>query len=448
MVPVHVICVLQPSSDHIMYSHAAMRIATKPIISWALYDWANSTFATTVMAGFFPVFFKSYWSVGADVTESTFQLGLANSIAGVIIMILAPVSGAIADRGGALKKFLLLYTALGVVMTGGLYFVAQGRWELAALLYMGASIGFAGGNVFYDALIVAVAPKEKLDVVSALGYSLGYLGGGLLFALNVAMTLWPQLFGFADAAQAVRASFLMVAVWWAVFTIPAMVFVKETGAKEPYSAAEMIRGGWRQLAATFHHIRRLRPLWLFLIAYWCYIDAVDTIIRMAVDYGMSLGFAAQNLIVALLITQFVGFPAALMFGKLGERLGAKAGVLIAIAVYIGITLWAMAMNKVVEFYILAVVIGLVQGGIQSLSRSLYASMIPPDKSGEFFGFYNMLGKFATVLGPVLMGVVGLLTGDPRLSLLAVVALLVTGAALLFLVDMNKHRNHAGGMDPA
>jgi UMF1 family MFS transporter len=413
------------------------RVTTKPIISWALYDWANSTFATTVMAGFFPVFFKSYWSAGAVVTESTFQLGLANSLASIVIMILAPILGAIADKGGARKKFLLFFTAMGVVMTGGLYFVERGMWEWAVLLYMAASIGFAGGNVFYDALIVTVAPKEKLDVVSALGYSLGYLGGGILFAFNVAMTLWPQTFGLVDAAQAVRWSFVMVAVWWAVFSIPVMLFVKEPLATDQIAAAEMIRGGWRQLLVTFHHVRRLHALWLFLIAYWCYIDAVDTIIRMAVDYGMSLGFESKNLIVALLITQFVGFPAALVFGKLGERFGAKAGVFIAIAVYVGITLWAMTMDRVEEFYILAAIIGLVQGGIQSLSRSLYAGMIPPDKSGEFFGFYNMLGKFATVLGPVLMGVVGVLTGSPRLSLLAVVALFVIGAALLYLVDISE-----------
>jgi UMF1 family MFS transporter len=396
------------------------------------------------MAGFFPVFFKSYWSAGSDVTESTFQLGLAHSLGSIVIMVLAPILGAIADRGGARKRLLLVFTVLGVVMTGGLYFVERGQWAGAALLYMLAAIGFAGANVFYDALIVAVAPKDKLDAVSALGYSLGYLGGGLLFALNVAMTLWPSAFGLADAAQAVRISFLMVAVWWAAFTLPLLLFVAEPPALAPGVGAA-IRGGWRQLVETFHHVRRLRNLGLLLIAYWCYIDAVDTVIRMAVDYGLSLGFKAESLIVALLITQFVGFPAALLFGRIGERLGAKTGVFIAIAVYVGITLYAMVMDHVAEFYVLAAVIGLVQGGIQSLSRSLYASMIPPDKSGEFFGFYNMLGKFAVVLGPVLMGVVGMLTGRPRLSLLAVVALLLTGAVILYFVDTARGRNEAAGV---
>jgi len=419
-----------------------MRLSTKPIISWSLYDWANSAFATTVMAGFFPIFFKNYWSAGADVTASSFRLGLGNSIAGVVIMLLAPLLGAIADRGGARKKFLLFFTVMGVVMTAALYFVAKGAWEVAVLLYVAASIGFNGANVFYDALIVVVAPSDKLDVVSALGFALGYLGGGILFALNVAMTLWPHTFGLADAAQAVQVSFVMESLWWAVFSIPVMMFVKEPQSEERRHTLQVIKEGVRQIRVTFHEIRRLRVIFVFLIAYWCYIDAVDTIIRMAVDYGLSLGFQAQNLIVALLITQIVGFPAALVFGKLGERLGAKTGIFIAIFCYIAITLWAMRMDQVREFYVLAAAIGLVQGGIQSLSRSLYASMIPADKAAEFFGFYNMLGKFATVLGPVLMGVVGVLTGSPRLSLLAVVALFMIGAVVLYFVDVAEGRRAA------
>ncbi len=414
----------------------------KETLSWAFYDWANSAFATTVMAGFFPIFFKNYWSAGADVTESTLRLGVANSFASLVIVALAPVLGAIADQGGAKKKFLLFFTAMGVVMTGALYFVEQGAWQWAVALFVLATIGFSGGNVFYDALIVLVAPKEKYDVVSALGYSLGYLGGGLLFALNVAMTLWPPVFGLADSAEAVRVSFVMVALWWALFSIPVMVWVREPRAAQVPGVAQWVAGGLRQLAATFREIRRLRVVFTFLIAYWCYIDAVDTIIRMAVDYGLSLGFKAESLIVALLITQFVGFPAALVFGKLGERFGAKSGLFIAIAVYVAVTLWAMRMDQVHEFYILAAVIGLVQGGVQALSRSLYARLIPADKAAEFFGFYNMLGKFAAVLGPALMGVVAVLSGSTRASLWAVVGLFAVGAAVLYFVDEEEGRRQA------
>lgn len=414
----------------------------KRVYGWALYDWANSAFATTVIAGFFPVFFKQYWSAGTDVTVSTFQLGLANSGSSLVIMLLAPVLGAIADCGGAKKRFLFSFAALGVLSTGALFLVEAGAWQLAILLYVLGNIGFAGGNVFYDALIVFVAPERKLDAISALGFALGYLGGGLLFAVNVSMTLWPEAFGLADAAEAVRLSFVAVALWWALFSIPLLVFVREPSTSAQAVPGRAVRGGLQQLRATFREIRRLRVVFLFLAAYWLYIDGVDTIVRMAVDYGLALGFPSDSLIVALLITQFVGFPAALFFGYLGGRIGTKRAIGIAIFVYIGVTLWAVQMQAVWEFYALATVIGLVQGGIQSLSRSMYARIIPPSQAAEFFGFYNMLGKFAAVLGPVLVGVTSMMTGSPRVSLLAITAMFIIGAALLYFVDEEKGRRMA------
>ncbi|MDS4021994.1 MAG: MFS transporter [Candidatus Competibacter sp.] len=414
-------------------------------ISWAFYDWANSAFATTVIAGFFPIFFKQYWSAGAPVTESTFWLGAANSLASLLIVFLAPVLGAIADRGGARKRFLLAFAALGIVMTGALYGVAQGRWIWAATFYILALIGFSAGNIFYDALLVGVAGQRKLDIVSALGYSLGYLGGGLLFALNVLMTLYPGWFGLADAAEGVRVSFVTVALWWALFAIPLLLWVPEPPAPDRVGGLAAIRAGFGQLRGTFREIRRLRVVGTFLLAYWLYIDGVDTVIHMAVDYGLALGFPADSLIVALLLTQFVGFPAAIAFGRLGERWGPRTGILIAIAVYFLITVWGYFIRYPWEFYALAAAIGLVQGGIQSLSRSLYARLIPAEKSGEFFGFFNMLGKFAAVLGPVLMGAVSLLSGNPRLSILSLLVLFAGGALLLARVDEAEGRRVAGGL---
>ncbi|HKK04827.1 MAG TPA: MFS transporter [Gammaproteobacteria bacterium] len=413
----------------------------RQVLSWALYDWANSAFATTVMAGFFPVFFKEFWSAGNTVSVSTFQLGAANSAASLVIVLIAPVLGSIADRGGAKKRMLLSFAALGVLTTGGLYLVGHGRWELAAALYGLGVIGFMGANVFYDALIVDVAGERSFDQVSALGYALGYLGGGLLFALNVLMTLWPGYFGLADAASAVRLSFVSVAVWWALFSLPLILFVREPRRGRVVGWAA-VGAGFRQLAATFHEVRRLRVVFVFLVAYWLYIDGLDTIVRMSVDYGMALGFPQNSLIVALLITQFVGFPAAIAFGLLGERLGAKTGILIGIGVYMAVTVFAYFMEAVWEFYALAIVVGLVQGGVQSLSRSYYARLIPADKSAEFFGFYNMLGKFAAVLGPILMGLVSLTTGSPRLAILAVVVLFAAGAILLTRVDETEGRRMA------
>lgn len=421
------------------------RLDRRKAISWACYDWANSAFATTVIAGFFPIFFKQYWSMGAPVTQSTFWLGAANSLASLLIVFLAPVLGAIADRGGARKRFLLAFAALGIVMTGALYGVAQGQWIWAAIVYILALIGFSAGNIFYDALLVGVAEERKLDIVSALGYGLGYLGGGLLFALNVLMTLYPGWFGLADAAEGVRVSFVTVALWWALFAIPLLLWVPEPPAPDRVGGLAAIRAGFGQLRGTFREIRRLRVVGTFLLAYWLYIDGVDTVIHMAVDYGLALGFPADSLIVALLLTQFVGFPAAIAFGRLGERWGPRTGILIAIAVYFLITVWGYFIRYPWEFYALAAAIGLVQGGIQSLSRSLYARLIPAEKSGEFFGFFNMLGKFAAVLGPVLMGAVSLLSGNPRLSILSLLVLFAGGALLLARVDEAEGRRVAGAL---
>ena len=410
--------------------------------AWAFYDWANSAFATTVMAGFFPLFFKQYWNAGVTDTVSTFRLGMANSIASLIVVLGAPLLGAIADHMDKRKGFLLLFSALGVVMTGALYFVAAGDWQLAALCYVLAVLGFSGGNLFYDALLVFVARPTQLDRVSALGFALGYLGGGVLFAVNVLMVLHPDWFGLADKSAAVRVSFLTVAVWWAVFSIPILVSVHEARTPQPTRLGAALRQGFSQLRHTLREIGRLPQTFLFLLAYWLYIDGVDTIIRMAVDYGLSLGFPSNSLIIALLITQFVGFPAAIAFGRLGERIGARTGILIALAVYVAVTTWGAFMNQVWEFYVLAVVIGLVQGGVQSLSRSLYARLIPAGRSAEFFGFYNMLGKFAAVLGPILMGWVGVMTGSPRLGILSVLVLFVFGALLLLKVDLARGQQDA------
>lgn len=412
----------------------------KKIISWGLYDWANSAFATTVMAGFFPVFFKQYWSVGQEITISTFKLGAANSLASIVIAVLAPVLGAIADRGGSKKKFLLFFAAMGVVMTGSLYFVEKGQWEFAVILYVLAAIGFSGGNIFYDSLIVSVAPAGKMDFVSALGFALGYLGGGILFAVNVLMTLMPAKFGLVDSAQAVRISFVMVAVWWAIFTIPLMLFVREPEKRLAAEQTSALLAGLQQLASTLREIRKLRVVSLFLVGYWLYIDGVDTIIRMAVDYGLSLGFSSKSLLLALLLTQFVGFPAAIGFGKIGERFGPKTGIYIALGVYLAVTVWGYFMRREMEFYLLAIVVGLVQGGAQSLSRSLFTRIIPVRQAAEFFGFYNLLGKFAAVIGPVLMGWVGVLVGDSRYSILAVGLLILSGGIILYFVDEREgHR---------
>ncbi|MEJ2630172.1 MAG: MFS transporter [Acidihalobacter sp.] len=318
-------------------------------------------------------------------------------------------------------------------MTGSLFWLQAGQWQLAATLYALATIGFMGANVFYDSLLVDVAKPHRYDAVSAGGYAIGYLGGGLLFAVCVALTLQPHWFGLADPAAAVRLSFLFTAAWWTVFSIPLLLWVPEPAARGS-GAGRAVAGGWAQLVCTFHEIRRLRVLSLFLIAYWLYIDGVDTVIRMAVDYGLALGFDSSQLITALLITQFVGFPSAVVFGRLGERFGTKRSIGIGIAVFALVTVAASVMRETWQFYAVAIVIGLVLGGVQSLSRAFYARLIPPGKSAEFFGFYNMLGKFAAVIGPTLMGGVALFIGDQRLAMLSLLLLFLAGGVLLCFVD--------------
>ena len=402
---------------------------------WAMYDWANSAFATTVMAGFFPVFFKEFWNAGIDSTTSTFRLGVANSLASLLIVMLAPLLGAIADCMSRRKALLFSFAFLGVLMTGGLYLVSQGNWFLAAFLYVLALVGFSGSNVFYDSLLPFVSRKDEVDQTSALGFSLGYLGGGLLLSLNVLMVLYPEKFGLADGAAAIRISFLMVAVWWLVFSLPLMLLVDEPDGSTTTWSVEVVRAGFMRVWETLQEVRQLRNVWLFLVAYWLYIDGVDTIIRMAVDYGLSLGFDQNSLITALLITQFTGFPAALAFGWFGGRFGPKAGVFTGLAVYLVVTVWASVMDSVAEFYYLAFLIGLAQGGIQALSRSLYARMIPAGRSAEFFGFYNMLGKFAAILGPVMIGWVGVLSGNPRTGILSLLVLFIAGGIVLTKVNV-------------
>jgi len=403
-------------------------------VSWALYDWANSAFATTVLAGFFPVFFQQYWSTGVDPTISTSRLGFANAIAGLTVAVLAPVLGAIADRTAGRKRQLVLWSLIGVIGTAALGFIGQGEWWWAAACFMMAAIGFNAANIFYDALLLDVAAEHELDQVSAFGYALGYLGGGLLFAFNVLMTLQPGWFGLDNAAEAVQISFLTVAVWWFLFTLPLARNVRERPAavvtQGLFAAA---RDGLRELGSTLRHIASYREVSLFLVAYWLYIDGVHTIYTMAVDYGVALGLPSSSLLAALLLTQFVAFPSALVLGWLGNRWGPKRGILLCIAVYLSATIYAYFLDSVPEFFGLAVVVGLVQGGIQSLSRSFFGRLVPEGKGGEFFGFYNMMGKFASFIGPLLIATVALLTGDSRLSVSSLVVLFIVGGLVLWRV---------------
>lgn len=407
------------------------------IWSWALYDWANSAFATTVMAGFFPVFFKEYWSYGTSPAASTAALGIANSISSLGIALLAPLLGAMADQGLGKKKFLGVFTLLGATTTATLFWVPAGAWSEAVFLYGLASFAFAAALVFYDALLIDVSPPESMDMVSSLGYAVGYLGGGILFAVNVCMYIKPNWFGLESGVDGVRWSFLAVSLWWLIFSGPIFFRVQEKNLPPHRPPLGMLlKRGWGDFVATLKRMKSYRPLMIFLIAYLLYIDGVNTIIKMAVDYGMALGLTPQHLIGALLVVQFVGFPAAVGFGFFAQKWGARRGVFVCLWIYAAITGLAFQMSADWHFYVLAGLIGLAQGGVQALSRSMYARMIPANEAGEFFGFFNLLGKFSAILGPLLMGMIALWTQEPRWSILVLLLMFVGGGLTLRLVDPN------------
>jgi UMF1 family MFS transporter len=376
--------------------------------------------------------FKDYWQVGvADVT-SNLRLSWANSLASVIIILIAPLLGAVADRAGRRKAALAAFASLGVLATAILAQVPGGQWLAAAALFVAATVGWLGANIFYDALLTGVAPAPRWHAVSGFGFALGYLGGGLLFLGCALAAMRPATFGFNGTTDAALAGFTATAIWWAIFALPLFRFVPE-----PAAGGAAGRGawseGWDQLRYTLTHLRRYRPILVFLIAYWCYIDGIHTVIRMALAFGQSIGFGTNDLIIALLVVQFVGFPAALAYGHLGQRFGARRGIYAGLAVYTGICVWGFFVESIWEFYAIAVLVGLVQGGVQSLSRSFYARLIPPAESGQFFGFYNLLGKFATLIGPPLFGLFGHWFGDARYSILSLILLFGIGAVLLAFV---------------
>jgi UMF1 family MFS transporter len=405
----------------------------KPVVAWAFYDWANSAFATTIMAGFFPVFYSAITQeLSTESSQFWFNVTLAS--ASILIAASAPILGAVADRGGSRKKFLVFFASLGILMSGALAWVHAGQWWMGLVLYGLGTVGFSGANVFYDSMLVDVAEDEELDLVSALGYSAGYIGGGLLFMVNVLMVQKPEWFGFSGPSTAVKASFLSVGVWWALFTLPLLLWVRETPTKDKASPLEAVRQGLRQLRATFSELRSFKVLVLFLVAYWIYIDGVNTVIKTAVFFGdRVLGLEQASLITALLLTQFVAFPAALAFGALGQRIGPKPGILIGIAVYLAALVYAWRfLQDEGDFYVLAVAIGLVQGGVQSLSRSLYARLVPPSKTAEFFGFFNMVGKFATIFGPLLIAFTPMVVpgATDRDGILSLSVLFLVGGFLL------------------
>ena len=412
------------------------KFLNKKIISWALYDWANSAFALSVLAVLFPLFLGSYWSAGSTGSQVTARLAWVTAGSSAIVAILAPVFGTIADAGGYRKRFLLVLALLGATMTAMLGLVGEGNWPWALGLYLVASFGFYSSTVFYDSLIIDVTEPRFYSFVSSLGFSLGYLGGATLLALHVWMLTSPATFGLASSTEVLKFAFVSVGIWWAVFLLPLIAFVPEHRSGIVV-ASGVVRVAYGELKSTLREVRKYRNVVVFLIAYCMYIGAVFTVIFMAANYGQRLGFSQNDLVKALMITNFVGFPATLLYGFFGHRFGPKLGIYFALMVYIAVSSWAVFMTDVHQFYVMAIIIGCVQGGVQGLSRSLYASLIPPDQPGEFFGFYNMVTKLSHVLGPTLVGLAATFWDEPKYVLLALLPLFIFGALLLATVKRDE-----------
>ena len=411
-------------------------VLNRKVFAWALYDWANSSFALSVLAVLFPLFLGSYWSAGdfqetagADITA---RLAWITAAASGIVCVFAPILGTIADAGGYRKRFLLILAILGASTTAGLGLVAEGNWPWALTLYLLASVGYYSSTVFYDSLIFDVTEPRYFSLVSSFGFALGYLGGAALLGLHVWMLTNPATFGFASTDTVIKFAFISVGAWWITFLTPLLVLVPEHRSGIEVVSG-VVRAAYAELRSTISHIRKYRNVVIFLLAYWLYIGGVFTVIFMAVNYGQRLGFSRQDLVMALMITNFVGFPATIAYGFLGHRLGPKAGIYLAILVYIAVSVWAISMHEVRQFYVMAIIIGMVQGGVQGLSRSLYAELIPADQPGEFFGFYNMLTKLAHVLGPIMVALGATFSDDPKYILLTILPLFIGGVAVLTVV---------------
>jgi UMF1 family MFS transporter len=415
----------------------------KTVYSWAMYDWANSAFATVILATVLPIFYKDVAGINLPGNLATSYWGYTQTIAMIIIAVISPILGAAADYSDSKKSFLKFFVVLGITGTALLFFVNEGNYLLASFFFIIANIGFSGGNVFYDGFLTDISDSDSIDYVSSLGYAAGYLGGGLLLAVNLLMITKPGLFGISSVTAATQISFVTVAVWWLIFSLPAFKYLPGPERKvEKISLKKYTKMAFGRLKSTFVNIRKYRELWKFLLAFWIYNDGIGTIIRMATIYGREVGIGQTDLIGALLLTQFVGIPFALIFAKIAGKITAKKGIYIALIIYTGITFYGYFLDSALDFWILAGIVGMVQGGAQALSRSLYGAMVPESKSSEFFGFFGVSSKFAAIIGPTIFAYTGQLTGSSRYGILALASFFILGMFFLSRVDVEKGKLEA------
>ncbi|GAB6175036.1 MFS transporter [Paradesulfitobacterium aromaticivorans] len=406
---------------------------SKTETSWALYDWGNSAYTITVTSTILPLYFKSVFAnAGGEAALSTAYWGYANSLATLVLAVLAPILGTLADYKGYKKKFFSLFFALGVMFTALLATVPNTYWPLLLIFYILTAIGFSGSNVFYDAFLVDVTTEKRMDRVSSLGYALGYIGSTIPFIFSMAIVILSQFNKIPlSVADASKLSFVITAIWWGVFSIPMLKQVnQEYGIEvEP----NPVRNSFKRLGKTLKNIRSHKTVFLFLLAYFFYIDGVDTIIKMATSYGADLGISTTNLLIILLATQFVAFPFAILYGWLAGKFRGKTMLYVGIFVYTLICIYAYFLDSTLDFWILAMLVGTSQGGLQALSRSYFGKLVPKENANEFFGFYNIFGKFAAIMGPFLVGIVTQLTGRTNNGVFSIILLFIIGGIILMKV---------------
>ena len=408
---------------------------SREIKAWISYDLGNSAFATTVLAAFFPIFYNQYWSSNIDSTLSAQYLSWTLVISNLTLLFTAPLIGAITDISKSTKKLFISMVMISIIGTGLLYTLEAGLWLYALIFFGIANYFFSASNVIYDKILVQIASPGLFSKISGYGYAWGYFGGGFLFSINACMSLYPELFGLSSQAEAIRWSFITVSIWCFIFLIPLAVTYKEPSAKVVEN--QVIRNSFKNLINTFISISQYRNAFIFLIAFFLFIDGVHTVVALAATFALNLGLDSSSVIIALLMVQFIAFPSTLMWAYVGEKYSDKFVINFSILIYILIIIYTLFLSNAMEFYILAAMVGFVQGGIQGSSRGLFAKLIPHDKAGEFFGLFNTFGKAGAFMGPALVGLFLALFENVRISLLPILVLFVLGLIVLYFVKTDE-----------
>lgn len=407
---------------------SSQKTFTKTVKSWIAYDAGNSAFATTVVAAFFPIFYLEFWASTMPKVEASIYLNWTLVICNTLILLSGPVIGAYTDINRSTKSALNIFTIIGALFVGSLFFIDVGSWLYALIFFGIANYCFCVAQIPYDKILTKITTPNNFSIISNQGYAWGYFGGGALFLLNALMSIYPSSFGLASQAEAIRISFLMVSIWWLLFLIPLFLNFKET--KTEQHSISVFSSSFKNIFNTLKSVYQYKNAFLFLIAFFLFIDGAHTVIYLASTFALNLGLETSSIIQALILVQFVAFPATLLWGYVANKYGDKLVLYITIASYICIIVYSTTLSSAFEFYLLAAWVGFVQGGIQGSSRGMFGKLIPKEKAGEFFGLYNVMGRAGAILGPLMVGTLLTLYGNVRIALLPIAVLFIIGGLLL------------------